>query len=454
MALDSKDKRAAVIQLAQPQNPVLPDPDGILSLQDRAQLLFIPRNVQEETLTFDKRLALLQVGMVPVMTLPDPDGDLDSSDRRHLLGMSRFEGNILSIPSTNLAFSSEAPTLGFLNTKISIPTGSLTLSSDAPTVTPDWVANNWWNPFWVLPLADFSSRQGAWWGPSDINDSVEIPTGSVTLTTFAPAVSTAVSPNIVVPSADLELAGASPSVNIGKNTIVLITEGVISVSTEAPSVYYEEVDQVIIPAGDLVVSSVAPALSYIPRYNIASPSADLALSTAAPTLTTRVAELVIPSANLTLTGSDLIAFAGGAGVGIQPEVTEGSTGGRYGRPMVSLPKKKKRPLPDGDGIAAVHVGDNVLVSRAPELKVTRLPEGMADTLRMLRRMDKEIAETKKGFTAEIKSFREAFEAREAQKEREAREAKVQALERKKRELEQQLAENQELVASLLLLMVE
>ena len=455
MALDTENKRVALLSYCQPQNPSLPEPDNELDAQDRAQLLQLARNLQEEVLNKAKRLAFLQFGQAPILTFPDPDGSFDVNDRRHILSSTRFEGVIISVPSTNLTFTSEAPTLSWVNHEIFVPSGDLTASSQAPTPTPDWVANDWFNPFWVLPLADFSSRQGAWWGPSDVATTVEIPSGDVSLTSEAPSLVLEVGFEIFIPSADLVLDSPSPGLLIGVHQVVTPASGDVVLSSQPPVLYVESADEIVLPSSDLTITSEAPAVQYYPDHRFEPITRALTLSTEAPTVTTRNSLLEIPSADLTLSSDAPIAPII-IGAPATPAGQEGvSTGGRYGRPFVVPPKKKKqKPLPEGPGIAAVRLGDNVLVSRAPNVRVFSPPVTLTDTLRMIKKMDRDLTETKKALTAEILSFREAVEAREERKAKEAKEAEIKKLEAKKAELEQQIAENQELMTGLLLLMVE
>ncbi len=455
MALDTKDKRLALISYVQAQNPSLPDPDGQLGAQDRAQLLQLARNIQEEVLTKAKRLAFLQFGQLPILTYPDPDGIFDVNDRRHILSSTRFEGVIIAPQSTNLTLTTAAPTLSRLTREIFIPTGQLSVSSQAPTLTPDWVANDWFNPFWVLPLADFSSRQGAWWGPADVAEEIAIPSGDAAFSSQAPSLLLQTGSEIVIPSGDLALSTPSPGLFLGIRTRITPSNGIMSISSEAPVLYLESADEIVIPSADLATTAEALTVEYFPDHRFSPPSRNLTLSTETPTVVSRQSIITIPSADLSIDPQLFIAYSPGPGVGISPIFPGAGTGGNYGRPYVVPPKKKKqKPLPEGPGIAAVRLGDNVLVSRAPNVRVFSPPVTLTDTLSMIKRMDSELSRTKSSLTAEIKSFREAFEAREERKAQEEKEAEIRQLETKKSELEQQIAENQEMLTSLLLLMVE
>ncbi len=455
MALDTKNKRLAVISFCQPQNVTVPDPDNELDAQDRAHLLHLARNIQAEVLNKAKRLAFMQFCQLPIITFPDPDGSFDVNDRRHILSSTRFEGVIISMASQNVSLSSAAPTLSWLNHEIFIPTGSLSASSAAPTLTPNWVANNWFNPFWVLPLADFSSRQGDWWGPPDEVSDIEIPTAQLALASEAPALVLESALEIVVPTAALAASMQAPSMLWGVHAVANVPSVELAFSSEPLQLYYEFQNEVIVPSADVALDTAALTLTHYPDHRFTPPAALAVFSSSAPAVVTRQNEISIPSADLTLTGSGIVV----EGPGIFDELTvprpAASTGGRYGRPFVVPPKKKKvKPLPEGPGIAAVRVGDNVLVSKSPNVLVFSPPVTLTDTLRMIKRMDSELTQTRNNLTAEIKSFREAFEAREERRAQAEKQAEIDALEAKKAELEQQIAENQELMTGLLLLMVE
>ena len=100
MALDTKDKRIAVMEWDDQWEPGLPDPDGSFSQQDRQQLLLgMPTNPWDAPLIPSQRRSLINIDMFGITgPYPKPGNTMTAAQRRrHIAGLYPF----VIIPDTS-----------------------------------------------------------------------------------------------------------------------------------------------------------------------------------------------------------------------------------------------------------------------------------------------------------------------------------------------------------------
>lgn len=121
----------------------------------------------------------------------------------------------------------------FTDPNISVPAGSVTLTGYAPTVS------------------------------TDSNVTVDVPVGTVTVTGFAPAVDTGAgtSVNISVPLGTITLTGNVPTVSVTDHQAVSVPLGTITATGYAPTVQAGSSASVSVPLGAIVLTGYAPSVS-------------------------------------------------------------------------------------------------------------------------------------------------------------------------------------------------
>lgn len=131
--------------------------------------------------------------------------------------------------------------------------------------------------------------------------TVNIPTGSLGLTGFAPIVSVTNNQVIDVPVASLDLAGLAPTINT--DVTVSVPAASLGLIGLEPTIDVTENQIVNIPVASLALSGQVPTITTTANISIDIPVASLGLNGLVPTIaTTGNIEINVPVADLTLTG--------------------------------------------------------------------------------------------------------------------------------------------------------
>lgn len=185
-------------------------------------------------------------------------------------------------------------TVGTAGTTVTPGAASLTLTTFAPTVTT--TANHTVTPGSAsLTLTAFA--------PSVVVNTIVTPgAASLTLSTFAPTVTASSNVTVTPGSATLALTGFAPTVTVSSNVTVIPGTASLSLSTFSPVVTASNHQTVIPGTAALTLTTFAPTVSVSSGLTLVPGTATLTLATFAPVVTATAHQLVTPAtATLTLT---------------------------------------------------------------------------------------------------------------------------------------------------------
>ena len=239
---------------------------------------------------------------------------------------------------------------------------------------------------------------------------------ALTLTTEAP-VSTR-QERLEPATVDLSLSTQAADVAYGAKALPDSAD--LTLSTEATELTAEYLIQP--PTVELVLDSGAPIVSVAGVGEIIPVNGDLVLITTTPPTLTKE-RIAVPTGQLTLS-----LEAPALSIEVKAPQPRRSPGGFYGGRVVTIPpeKKKKRPLPEGPGIAAMRVGDKIAVSRAPNVLSFSRPVTRAEQIQAVKQIQGQLGELRQQMVANLQRLDESQEMfvaeRRQEKEKRIREA--------------------------------
>jgi hypothetical protein len=233
--------------------------------------------------------------------------------------------NVVPVPAGELTLAGQTPTVAVSNNQtIAVPVGNLTVTGLAPTVTATAE-----DGFLLLaPRAKASrqvttlARRTSYLAVEDpAGNTVSVPFGSLTLTGFAPTVTSGAATVLPIPLGSLTLTGFAPTVDVTQDLLIpprtrtsvhrvaeprkLSPRWLLNVSQTGPVT-------VSVPVGSLTLSGLAPAVVTSGSNAIAVPVGSLTLAGFAPAVNVSGNQtLAVPLGSLTLTGLAPAVVAGG-----------------------------------------------------------------------------------------------------------------------------------------------
>lgn len=143
-------------------------------------------------------------------------------------------------------------------TTVSVPLGTLTLTGFAPTVT------------------------------TTANQTVAVPVGALTLTGFAPTVTASDHKTVAVPAGSLTLTGFAPTVSVApvsSDVTVNVPLGTLTLTGFAPTIAVSDNKTVSVPLGQITLTGFAPTVTATQNVTVNIPTGQLTLTGFAPTVT-------------------------------------------------------------------------------------------------------------------------------------------------------------------------
>jgi hypothetical protein len=135
--------------------------------------------------------------------------------------------------------------------------------------------------------------------PAPEAQTIDIPTGDLTLTGVEPVVAGSSTATILAPIGALTLTGVAPT--ISAPATIAIPPGTLTITGVAPTVTPTGTATILAPVGALTLAGVAPAVTV--RITIAIPPGALALTGVAPVVTaTGTATVLAPTGQITISG--------------------------------------------------------------------------------------------------------------------------------------------------------
>ena len=218
-------------------------------------------------------------------------------------------------------------------TVIAVPSGTLTLTGFAPTVVTTV------NQFVAVPAGTLTLTGFAPTVQNGVNQVVTVPLGTLTLTGFAPTVVSTANQSVTVPLGSLTLTGFAPTVQNGAAQNVVVPLGTLTLTGFAPTVISTANQSIAVPAGSLTLTGFAPTVQNGANQVVTVPLGALTLTGFAPTVVSTANQVVsVPLGTLTLTGYAPVVDGG------EPPVF-GMLYGNLGAPPQK--RKKKKPVPVG-----------------------------------------------------------------------------------------------------------
>lgn len=181
---------------------------------------------------------------------------------------------------------------------VSVPLATLTLTGYAPTVTTP-------NPQTVsVPAGSLTLSGNAPTVVASDHKTVSVPAASLTLAGNAPTVTATANITVSVPAGSLTLAANAPTVTASGNQTVSVPAGSLTLAGYAPVVSVSGNQTVSVPAGSLTLAGNVPIVDVTNHQTVNVPAGNLALQGFAPTVSVSSAQVVsVPAGSLTLTGN-------------------------------------------------------------------------------------------------------------------------------------------------------
>lgn len=182
------------------------------------------------------------------------------------------------------------------NKVVDVPKGTLSLTSFVPSVAvSDHKLVN--VPQGSLLLFGLAPTVAA-----TAHVTVSVPADALSLSTFVPTVTATGNVLISVPLATLSLAATAPLVLTGASQIVQVPKGTLTLAAEAPTVATTANQVVSVPKADLTLTSYEPSVVATANQKVDVPAASLELTGYAPTVSADGGTIVsVPFSSLELT---------------------------------------------------------------------------------------------------------------------------------------------------------